>query len=142
LVTLTINSLLLPSYGLNKIQTIRDILEMMAMGIREMFFPTCYMTALYFLMKGLSRNWFQDRAWRIILGIVILICVALLSEMAWSTVAAGDSINHFVGFWGFYFLWTLLACILIPLLDRFYSRRKDNSLSDSHIAADKLKETK
>lgn len=124
LVTLGINSLLLPFYGLTTLLTARDFVGMVAMGLREMTTPTCYIVAVYFLIIRLTRNWFQKRPWRVVLVIFVLICIVVLSQLVWSMVTSKDTLNHFFGFWGFYFLWTLLACTMIPLMDRFLPPRQ------------------
>jgi hypothetical protein len=124
---LGLNSVMLPFYGLSRMESVNDFVAMMAVGFREMIIPTCYMTMIYFLMKGVLGNWFQEKSWRLVLVILILIGIVLLSEFAWSAFIAQDGLRHFVEFWGFYFLWTLFACILIPLLDRFYSKRASSA---------------
>lgn len=125
LITLAVNSILLPLYGATEISG--DLFfDMMLMGLREMFVPTCYITAVFLLLNRLSGNWFRQSSWRIVLMILILIFIAILSQLAWSIMTAVDSTSHFTGFWGFYLLWTLLTCTLIPLLDKFFSKRKSS----------------
>jgi hypothetical protein len=90
-----------------------------------MFFPAVCALAIYYLSKYLMNEKLKIKM-HIIIAILAMLVILLLSQFAWSfMIHSGkyDFIN-FIGSWGFYLPSTILISIMIPLLDRYYSKRE------------------
>jgi hypothetical protein len=129
-ITLVVNCILLPFYTLI-VFDFKSVVDMAEIGLKNMFFPTCCIALTYILVHKAYANKPLHSIVKLILTMLTLLIVNLILQFIWSYVVSSDPVRHFISFWGFYFIWTALSCILIPLLNKFYkSHRKRTAHSN------------
>jgi hypothetical protein len=124
-IPLICHSIVLPFYGLNVLGSVSNVFSFMTLGFKEMFIPAGCALAIYYSIKYILNEKLKIQV-HIIMMILTMLVILLLSQFAWSFMIHSGKydFNNFIESWGFYFPSTILISIMIPLLDRFYSKRE------------------